>query len=157
LNNVAEVSDREWAKLRGFVSDGGGLVIGLGSHTLAERYQGPTADQVLPAALDRLATSEKPTFLGQVADNTHPLFPRYPRELNEMLAQIPVSRYWLVAPRGEARVLLSYADKSPALVERVFKGSKTGRVMLWSTPLSRRADPNSPDAWNEFPNPILGW
>ena len=52
----------------------------------------------------------------------------------------------------------SFADGAPALIERTFKGPKTGRVLLWTTPLSRRPDHGGglvadPGAWNEFPLP----
>ena len=56
-----------------------------------------------------------------------------------MLGQVPDQGTGRSIPEG-SRVLLSYADKSPALIERVFKGSRTGRVLLWTTPLSRRPD-----------------
>ena len=41
--------------------------------------------------------------------------------------------------------------------EKIVPGAKPGHVMLWTTPLSRRPDANSPDAWNEFPMPTVGW
>ncbi|MGE3817898.1 MAG: BatA domain-containing protein [Isosphaeraceae bacterium] len=157
LNNVSELSDAEWGRLGGFVRAGGGLVVALGGKTLPSSYQGATASQVLPAVPDRATTPKPPTTFGQVADYTHPLFGRYSRELDDMLASIPVSRYWSVLPREGTRVLLSYADQAPALLERTFKGSRIGRVLLWTTPLSRRSDPESRDAWNEFPLDILGW
>ena len=50
---------------------------------------------------------------------------------------------------------MSYADGAPALVERTFKGPRTGRVLLWTTPLSRNWRRNAADAWNEFP--VEGW
>ena len=157
LNNVAALSDAEWAKLSGFIQEGGGLVIGLGQRSFRESYQGATAGQVLPAGLEKKADPKAPTTFGTVADYTHPLFAKYPKELTAMLGQIPVSQYWQVTPREGSRVLLSYADKAPALVERVYKGSKTGRILLWTTPLSRRPQSTSRDAWNEFPNDLLGW
>ncbi len=160
LNNVngRELNDVEWAPLSGFVRDGGGLVVGLGRLSSPENYRGTIAEQILPATLDTPSTLPAPTTFGQVTDLTHPLFSRYARPLSEVLSQVPIYKYWLVKKHDEgSRVLLTYADKSPALIERVFKGSRTGRVMVWTTPLSRRADPKSPDAWNEFPNPLAGW
>ena len=157
LNNVQELGDAEWGKLSGFVRDGGGLVIGLGRRTRAESYLGATASQVLPASLDRVMSPKAPTTFGDATDLTHPLFQRYPKDLTAMLALIPVVRYWGVTPREGSRVLLSYADKAPALLERVFKGSRTGHVLLWTTPLSRVPDAASADGWNEFPSPILGY
>ena len=157
LNNVAELSEAEWGKLNGFVRDGGGLVVGLGRKSLAANYNATIAAQILPASLEKPVFPKSPTTFGDVADLSHPLFDRYPKELTAMLAQIPVFKYWGVKPQEGSRTLVSYADKAPALVERVFKGSRTGRVLLWTTPLSRRPDALSPDAWNEFPSDVLGW
>jgi hypothetical protein len=50
-------------------------------------------------------------------------------------------------------VLLSFSDAAPALLERTFKAQKTGRVLLWSTPLARRVRQADRAAWNEFPLP----
>ena len=155
LNNVAELTDADWGRLSGFVHDGGGLVVGLGGRCVPENYQQPTAESVLPATVDRVVAAKEPTTFGQVADYSHPLFNRYPKLLNDMLAEVPVSRYWLVKPHEGSRPLLAYADKAPALIERVFNGSRTGRVLLWTTPLSRRPDATPADAWNEFP--VVGW
>jgi hypothetical protein len=157
LNNVSMLSESLWGKLGGFVLDGGGLVIGLGGRSDAENYHGPTAAQVLPATPDRSHEFKETGHFGEVTDNTHPLFQRYPKDLNEQLGVVPVYRYWRVTPREGSRVLVTYTDKAPALIERVLKGSKTGRVLLWTTPLSRRADSTSTDAWNEFPVDVYGW
>jgi hypothetical protein len=155
VNNVAELSDVEWGKLSGFVADGGGLVVGLGPAVRLDRYQGATAAQVLPASLEKLSPGKETIRFAPATDYTHPLFQKYPRQLDADLTQTPIYRSWVVAPREGARVLLSYTDKTPALVERVFKGSKTGRVLLWTTPLSRRPESTSKDAWNDWP--IAGW
>ncbi len=55
---------------------------------------------------------------------------------------VPVYRYWPIKQPAEVmtRTLLSYSDGAPALLERTFKGPKTGRVLLWTTPLARRPD-----------------
>src|SRR5262249_30914555 len=138
-------------------ADGGGLVVGLGHLSDPENYRDSTAAQVLPAVPERATTPKETVHFGEVSDYTHPLFQRYPKELNAMLAGIPVFRYWKVNPREGSKVLLSFSDKAPALVERLFKGSKTGHVLLWATPLSSRGDSTSPEAWNEFPNTVFGW
>jgi hypothetical protein len=57
-----------------------------------------------------------------------------------------------VKPLENSRTILRYADGAPALIERAIKGSKTGHVLLWTTPLSRRPNRDEPGAWNEFPN-----
>ena len=157
LNNVAELSEAEWGKLSGFVRDGGGLVVGLGRKSSAASYNSTIASQILPVALEKVVAPKPPTTFGEVTDLSHPLFDRYPKELTAMLAQIPVFKFWLVKPQEGSRTLIFYAEKAPALIERVFKGPRTGRVLLWTTPLSRRPDALSPDAWNEFPSDVLGW
>ena len=151
LNNVQRLDESDWGRLNAYVHDGGGLVVGLGDRCLPENYNGPNAGQLLPALLKVVADPDPRTSFGKVADFTHPLFQRYAREVEPELSRVPVSHYWVVVPSEAARALLSFADNAPALLERSFKGTKTGRVLLWTTPLARRVDSKSPSAWNEFP------
>src|SRR5262249_45554623 len=121
-------------------------------------YNGQIASQVLAAGLEQVKPAGKETTFGKLSDVTHPLFESYAKEIEPMLALVPVYRYWSVKPsEAGTRVLLSFADNAPALLERTFKGPKTGRVLLWTTPLARRADRpirNDRAAWNEFPLPL---
>ena len=64
---------------------------------------------------------------------------------------MPIYKYWSVKPLDGSRTLLRFADGAPALLERTFKGQRTGHVLLWTTPLSRRVDRADPGAWNELP------
>ncbi len=97
------------------------------------------------------------TTVGKVANLTHPLFQQYGKDLDSMLALVPVYRYWPVKElAAEARTLISYGDGAPALLERNFKGPKTGCVLLWTTPLSRVPELGAGShglrgAWNELP------
>ena len=80
---------------------------------------------------------------------------------------MPVYRYWpLTQPVEGMHTLLTYSTGAPALVERTFKASKTGRVLLWTTPFSRRPDVGGAlaanlNAWSEltstsyWPFPVL--
>ena len=155
LLNVEAFEDEDsWGLLNGYVHEGGGLVVGLGDRCKPENYNGPTASQILPAQLEPNRPSSGETTFGKVADVTHPLFQRYAKEIDPQLALVPVYRYWSVKPPEGSRVLLSFADGAPALLERTFKGSKTGRVLLWTTPLSRRARRSDRGSWNEFPLPV---
>jgi hypothetical protein len=151
VNNVAELKDEDWGRLSAYVREGGGLTLGLGDRSTPENYNGPNAAQVVPGKLERKSNPDKPTTFGKINDFTHPLFTRFARDIETDLSQVPVRRYWHVAPSEGSRVLLSFADGSPALLERTLKGEKTGRVLLWTTPLSRRPNPESDAAWNEFP------
>ncbi|MGD0039248.1 MAG: BatA domain-containing protein [Isosphaeraceae bacterium] len=157
LNVEAFEDEDSWGLLNAYVHEGGGLVFGLGDRCNPDNYNGPTASQILPAQLEPNRPSKGETTFGKVADVTHPLFQRYAAEIDPQLALVPVYRYWSVKPPEGSRVLLSYADGAPALLERTFKGSKTGRVLLWTTPLSRRARRSDRGSWNEFPLPVYGW
>ncbi len=155
--NVEALPDEDaWGLLNGYVHEGGGLVFGLGDRCNPANYNGPTASQMLPAELEMSRPAKETTF-GKVADVTHPLFKDYAKEIDPQLALVPIYRYWAVKPSEVARVLLSYADGAPALLERTFKGAKTGRVLLWTTPLARRSRRTDRGAWNEFPLPTYGW
>jgi hypothetical protein len=155
LLNVASLDEEAWGLLNGYVHEGGGLTVGLGDRCQAANYNGPTASQVLAATLDQVHPRSAETHFGKVADVTHPLFERYVKQIEPLLAQVPVYRYWSVKPSEAAtRVLLSFADSAPALLERTFKGARTGRVLLWTTPLARRTSLKDRAAnWNEFPSP----
>ncbi|WP_165223720.1 BatA domain-containing protein [Aquisphaera insulae] len=157
LLNVPALDEEAWGLLNAYVHQGGGLVVGLGNRCQAANYNGATAAQVLAAGLDTVQSPRKEAMFGSIADFTHPLFQGYAKDMEPLLAITPVYRYWSLKPAKEARVLLNLSDNAPALLERTFKGARPGRSLLWSTPLSRRADRRDPAAWNEFPLPDSGW
>jgi hypothetical protein len=156
LLNVARLSETDWGALNGYVHNGGGLVVGAGNSCDASNYNDTIPAQILPAQLGKPKTPSPESSFGKVKDITHPLFSSYGKEFDSELAQVPVFRYWTVIPPPQpiegARPLLSFANADPALIERAFKGPRPGRVLLWTTPLSKRAYRTDPDAWNEFPN-----
>jgi hypothetical protein len=151
--NVEELDADTWSRIAGYIRDGGGVVVGLGGQCLADHYSSPIVAQLLPAAVGKGPVPRTESSFGKINDATHPLFNRYYKELDTVLAQVPVYRYWPVTPHAGARTLLTYADNAPALLERTVPGPRTGRVLLWTTPLSRRVNRDS--AWNEFP--VVGW
>jgi hypothetical protein len=159
LLNVKQLEEAEWGALNGYVRQGGGLVVGLGQNCLPENYNNSIASQFLPAQLeDRPKNLRVDLTFGKVVDITHPLFVRYGKQFDSLLTQVPVYNYWPVKINGVegTRTLVSFADGAPALLERSFKGAKTGRVLLWTTPLARRpgtlnAGRRDSDIWNEFP------
>lgn len=153
LLNAQGLDEPGWGLLNAYVHEGGGLVVGLGDRCRPESYNGAIAGQVLPAQL--AAPADLPgngTTFGKIGDATHPLFDRYAREFEAQFAVMPVYRYWKLQPPSGARTLLTFADGAPALLERNFKGARTGRVLLWATPLARRAERGDRAAWNELPS-----
>ena len=153
LLNVDRLGAADWGKLTTYVREGGGLIVAPGERAEPSGYEGPGALSILPASLDLKKVAPPGTNFGK-AEYDHPLFNRYPKLLDPELTSWPVYRYWSVKPSETSRTILKYADGAPALIERTIKGSKTGHVLLWTTPLSRRHDRDDPGAWNEFP---LSW
>lgn len=152
INNVAKLGVTSWGRLSQYVHEGGGgLVIGLGDRSQPEDYNATTASQLIPAAIKKAESPKGGLNFGKVTDLTHPLFKRYTREIDAQLALVPVYHYWSIAPPQGSRTLLTYSNGAPALVERTFRTAKTGRVLLWTTPLARRPLMKDPAAWNEFP------
>ncbi len=151
INNTQSLKEDDWGKLNAYIHEGGGLIIGLGNRCEAENYNSSLVAQVVPGKLEKKTHIPNGTRFGKVHDFTHPLFARYAREIEPELARLPVLAYWKVTPAQETRTLMSYADGAPALIERTLKGAKTGRVLLWTTPLSTRPDLESSEAWQEFP------
>lgn len=149
--NVRRPTESDWGALNAYVQEGGGLVVALGSLSSPDSYNGPAAARLLPARLDATKVEPRNTFLAK-PDSSHPVFNKFARELDASLGQVPVYRAWGVTPQ-DAKTLLSLTDNSPALLERTFKGPKVGRVLLWTTPLSRGIYGDEPTGWNEFPRP----
>lgn len=161
LLNVKRLEETDWTSLNRYVHEGGGLVVAPGHLSQPENFNQPTASQLLPGQLQEAPhTANPPTHMTSVTNLTHPLFERYGKDLATVLAEPPVYRYWPIQAAGEAGlVLVRFRDGAPALLERTFKGPRVGKVMLWTMPLSRRADarPGSATAWSEFPLPAYGW
>ncbi len=149
LLNLDRLASEDWGRLLAYVREGGGLVVGLGNRAVPEGYEGSAASTLLPASLGPKPVAKDTTF-GK-AEYDHPIFNRHPQLLDPQLTAWPIYRYWPVTPSETARALLRFADGAPALLERTFKGAKSGHVLLWTTPLSRRVLREDPAAWNEFP------
>jgi hypothetical protein len=154
LLNVGRLEADAWGRISGYVRDGGGLVVGLGDRCQPDHYGSSSVAQLLPATPGKKANPPAEFSFGKINDATHNLFSRYPKELDQVLAQMPVYHYWTVTPHQGAHTLLMFRDNAPALLERTIRGPRTGHVLLWTTPLARRADRRGEAAWNEFP---LNW
>jgi len=155
LLNAKQLAERDWGRLATYVREGGGLAFGVGDLAEPENYNLPIAAQLLPGTL-KTKVKPKNTSFGRVSDLTHPLFSQYSKQITEMLSQVPVYQYWQIDPSKGSRTLLAFTDGAPALLERSFGGTRTGRVLLWTTPLSRESDSRVRASWNEFALPVGG-
>ena len=157
LNVAAARATTDWGALNGYVHEGGGLVVGAGQPLRPGELQraDPRPAPAGPARAIARPPSPRPPSARSPTSRIR-CSQKYGKDLDTELAQVPVYRYWTIKapaqPVEGTRTLLSYADGAPALLERTFKGPKTGRVLLWTTPLARaRPIAATRDAWNEFP------
>lgn len=157
LLNVQSPSPDLWQALGDYVKQGGGLAIAVGDRVAAdvEAYNTPAqAQAIMPARLGAVLKHEQ--FVFGRADLASALFASNTQDTMSELGRVPVYRSMAVEPIEAARTLLWYQDDTPALLERVIgadKASSSGRVLLWTTALSRVPQQNL--LWNEFP--IASW
>ena len=159
LLNVKALSPSWWTKLFTYVREGGGLVVAPAGRAEVENYNTGVADQFLPGQLGPVRDhggADPPFGFGKALLES-PIFARNQKELLAALAEVPIFKTRAVTPEKTARVLLRYTDESPALIEGISAGQRPGKVLLWSTALSRRPEVNSAEAWNDFPSVGSGW
>ena len=127
----------------GYVRQGGGLVVALGQRSDPSSYNSSPSPRPASARPARCQTQRSAALHNVRARSPISLIrssEKYGKEFDAMLSQVPVYNYWPVTPSAEqTRTLVSFADGAPALMERTFKGARTGHVLLWTTPLARWA------------------
>lgn len=143
LANVASLGAGQIAALEKFVRGGGGLLITVGERVDPTVYNRIFAE-LLPKPLrtiKRLADPDDPDAAIKVtrldrADFTHAVMRPFSLPGGESLQQVAASSYMLLEPdsRTEARIVASFADGAPAMVERTVGA---GRVMILTTSVDR--------------------
>jgi len=143
LANVEKVPRASLVELQRFVERGGGLFISAGDKVDAEAFNTLFAS-LLPKPLRsvKLLTHpedpDAPVKLTRVGamDRTHPVFKVFDLPGGESINSVQVYSYMLLEPtvEGDSRIVLSYGDGAPALLERAIG---EGRVAFWTTTLDR--------------------
>ena len=141
LCDVASLAEEEIARLTAFVSDGGGLVVGLGPQTDREAFQRSLGAALLPVDLLEFAdhASEPVTF--ETRDLDHPVLAPFRGRTDAGLTTAPVSRYARIKlhPEGNWQVILPFTSGDPAILERSIG---RGRAVLITTSLN--------DSWGHW-------
>lgn len=149
LANVEKIPRASVGALTRFVEGGGGLLFVVGDNVKAEAYNS-LFGALLPKPLrgfKQLAERDDPDAplkvarIGQV-DESHPIFRVFALPGGETLHSVSTWSYMLVEPTpdGESRVLASWSDGAPMLVER---RAGEGRVVLMTTTADR--------GWTDLP------
>ncbi len=149
LANVEKMPRASVAQLQKFTEAGGGVLFVAGPNINPSAYNS-LFGALLPKPLrsvKRLTTRNDPDApikivrFGNV-DRTHPVFKVFDLPGGETVHSVPVYSYLLLepAPSDESRVMMSYGDGAPALIE---KPLGQGRVALLTTTVDRD--------WTDFP------
>lgn len=150
LANVEQLSQEQARELERFVQGGGGLLIAMGDQVDVHAYNNHLSE-LLPRplrGLKLLAERNDPdapvkiTRLGH-PQRQHPIFQSFGLPGSGSIQSVGVYSYMLLDPAPsdrESRLLLSYQDNAPALLERQVG---QGRVLLFTSTLSRK--------WTDFP------
>lgn len=135
LINVLSPNGKFWEKLQGYVAQGGGLFVVLGSPQLDQvAYNNEDALQVMPVELNGHVTMKPEETIDFTPAENHPMlepvFTKY-GDLGDLGSAI-VDRCWSVKPTSNSGVVARFTSplEYPALVERIVG---RGRVMLLTT------------------------
>ncbi|HEV2950055.1 MAG TPA: VWA domain-containing protein [Gemmataceae bacterium] len=149
LINVASPSEELWESLKQYVDQGGGLAIIPGMDPERNAYNGEKAQALLPARLDKpvILPGEPSLTLNWADAKRHPLMKpflewRTKNAVDFFQREGPqVSRYYKLELRPDAAdEIISYSDKTPAILERRFDRKQVrGRVLLFTMPLDDSA------------------
>lgn len=141
LANVATLPPLQVQRLRTFVEGGGGLLLSAGDQVDPQRWNSvlapllakPVRDVKVLADANDIDAALHATRIAQL-DALHPIFRAFSLPGGESVQDVAVYRYLLLVPEADtdARVVASYADGGPALVERPVGD---GRLALWTTTL----------------------
>lgn len=151
LLNVRSLSERTWKQLADYVEAGGGLAVALGAPVNAVSYDSEAAQTFLPGELLAHINLNPPEYIDLVNKLDHPLLKKF-AEYADGAAQLTtadINRIWRVKAKPNASVIAWYtfANKSPAILERVFG---KGRTVMITTSVSSRASEDPDQQWNSL-------
>ncbi|MHB8420422.1 MAG: BatA domain-containing protein [Myxococcales bacterium] len=159
LLGVRTVSAEAALALTRFVDRGGGLFLAMGDRVDADELDSrlgkllpmplrlvktaappPREAAEAPSGEENALTGSTPAHFAQV-DGSSPIFSLFGPAVSAGLLDVRIYRYFLVDPTGTtARVLASYDDGAPALIE-ARRGA--GRILLFTSSLARE--------WTDWP------
>lgn len=141
LANVAELEPNQVSALVEFVHKGGGVFVSAGENITPQAYNGPMSPLAPLPVRDIKDAGVTPLFFTGV-ETAHPMLAVFASLPDASLFTAKTSRYVLLdtEARGDTRVLVSFTDGAPALVERTVG---QGRIVMLTTTLDRD--------WTELP------
>jgi hypothetical protein len=144
LANVGGLSAAEATQLSDFVTAGGKLVVFTGENVTADSCAAlATAGLTVGNVVGAVRSSDLP-FRWQTWQEAHPLFEPFRDPQHGDLRRLSFDAYTRIEPAADARVLATFRDGAPALLDRTVG---RGRV-LWFTSAANRG-------WSDWPRSRL--
>ena len=144
LANVGGLNASEASRLADFVDAGGNLVVFTGENVTAESCETlATSGLTVGDILGTVRSSDLP-FRWQTWQESHPLFEPFRDPQHGDLRRLSFDAYTLIEPAADARVLASFRDGAPALLDRAVG---RGRVMWFASAANR--------GWSDWPRSRL--
>ena len=144
LCNVGALPARAWAKVRRFVSTGGGLIVFGGDNVATAAYETAAAGagSLLPCGIGMPRTIEGGTRLepGRLA---HPILQKWKGGRNGDLAAPKFRTHLFLTPKKDADVVLAFKNGDPALIAGKYG---TGSVLVYASTCDLD--------WNAFPRTV---
>lgn len=137
---VAGLTPEFVQRLDRFIRDGGGVVIGLGDHVTADRYNlllGSKGAKLLPFDLAQLKTAKPEAPFKPAPDTASSYLDRFRDDpFATVTADVDVlTTFGMVETGTDGRVLLRYSDQTPAVASKIIG---EGEIILIGTGLDTR-------------------
>ena len=146
LANVATLSSNEAGRVATYVASGGGLIVTVGDNIDTDAYE-----QRLGGEIDLMPCN----FVRPVGDAfdrqqfrvlatvkyEHPIFAPFKEPNHGDFGKARFYRFFQAVPTGNATIIASYDDGSPALFEKPY--GNLGRVLCFTSTIDRE--------WNDLP------
>lgn len=129
LTDASALSETQTQALRGFVEDGGGLVLSLEGITDPEAASAPLQALEIGDATEIVHPPSEAAGVGDV-DARHPVFSVFDALGSQALWQPSFRQYVQVQPRAGSRVIATYDTGDPLLIERELG---QGRVLVYTS------------------------
>ncbi len=142
LCDVAELPERDAARLRAFVSGGGGLLVFTGPNVRPEGYEPLRRAGLLPAAVEGISGPDE--FRWDRWEKDHPILRPLSDPQHGDLRRIAFQQITRLSPAAGARLLANAQSGEPLLIEGRLD---EGRVLVLASTASR--------TWTDWPKTRL--
>lgn len=138
LCNVDKFSPDSVKRLIEYVKRGGNLVYFLGDKVNIEEYK-RLSEELFPATIVQMVEKQEFIDINSINSN-HGLFKLL--DINGF-EKVAFTKYYHILPKGDSLILANFKSNLPFLIEKNFKYTKYGKILIFPFPADRD--------WTNFP------